>query len=58
MTTERDNRGAGSDQDGPRPDARSEAERFAVTQRNVQIALVATNVVVTCLIALKTFDII
>ncbi len=35
--------------------ARSQAELQAVKQRNIQIALVATNVFVSVLIALKTF---
>lgn len=37
---------------------RSEAERLVVQQRNIQIILVATNVVVSVLIALKTFGLI
>lgn len=36
-------------------DARSKAELHAVRQRNVQIALVGTNVFVSVLIALRTF---
>lgn len=42
----------------PLKPARSKAEVTAIKQRNVQIALVATNVCVSVLIALKTFDII
>lgn len=41
-----------------RPEARSDAEALAVKQRNIQIALVATNVLVSTLIALKTFGLI
>lgn len=42
----------------PLKPARSQAEVIAVKQRNVQICLVASNVVVSILIALKTFNII
>ncbi len=38
-----------------RPEARSDAEKIAVKQRNIQISLVATNVIVSILIALRTF---
>lgn len=39
----------------PLKPARSQAELQAVKQRNIQIILVATNVIVTSLVALKTF---
>lgn len=35
--------------------ARSQAELRAVKQRNIQIALVGTNVILTALVAAKTF---
>jgi hypothetical protein len=38
--------------------ARSEAELIALSQRKIQITLTATNVLVSCLIALKTFGLI
>lgn len=38
--------------------ARSQAELKALRQRNIQIILTATNVLLTILIALKTFGII
>jgi hypothetical protein len=38
--------------------ARSQAEVTAIKQRNIQIVLVATNVIVTGLVALKTFGLI
>jgi hypothetical protein len=38
--------------------ARSKAELYAIKQRNIQIALVGTNVCVSILIALKTFGVI
>lgn len=38
--------------------ARSAAELHAIKQRNIQICLVATNVLLSALIALKTFGII
>lgn len=38
--------------------ARSQAELTAVKQRRTQIILVATNVLISALIALKTFGII
>jgi hypothetical protein len=37
---------------------RSEAERRAVTQRNIQILLTATNVCIAGLVALKVFGLI
>lgn len=37
---------------------RSEAERLAVHQRNIQIGLTATNILLTGLIAAKTFGLI
>lgn len=42
----------------PLKPARSEAELIALSQRKWQIALTATNVLVGCLIALRTFGII
>lgn len=36
---------------------RSHAERVALKQRNIQIALTATNVLVACLTCLKVFGI-
>jgi len=44
--------------DKPLKPARSRAELQAIKQRNVQIALVATNVLISLLIALKTFGVI
>jgi len=41
----------------PKKWARSQAEARAVQQRNVQIVLVATNVLLSALIALRTFGI-
>ncbi len=41
--------------DKPLKAARSQAELQAIKQRNIQIGLVATNVIVTLLVALKTF---
>ena len=41
----------------PLKEARSEAELTAIKQRNLQIVLVATNVVISALIALKTFGV-
>lgn len=43
--------------DKPLKAARSQAELQAIKQRNIQIALVATNVIITMLVALKTFGI-
>jgi hypothetical protein len=37
---------------------RSHAERVALTQRNIQIGLTATNVIVACLTCLKVFGIV
>lgn len=44
--------------DKPLKRARSEAELIAIRQRKTQIALVAINVCISALIALKTFAII
>lgn len=44
--------------DKPLKRARSEAELIALRQRKVQIRLVALNVFISALIALKTFAII
>jgi hypothetical protein len=44
--------------DKPLKPYRSEAERQALTQRKIQIALTATNVLISCLIALKAFGVI
>lgn len=38
--------------------ARSQAELTAIKQRNIQICLVASNVAISILIALKTFGLI
>jgi hypothetical protein len=37
---------------------RSQAEKIALHQRNIQIALTATNVIVACLTCLKVFGIV
>lgn len=44
--------------DKPLRHARSQAELQAIKQRNIQIVLVATNVAITALVALKTFGLI
>ena len=44
-------------QDKPLKPARSEAELTALKQRNLQIALVATNVIIGCLTVLKVYGI-
>jgi hypothetical protein len=47
-----------SKEEKPLKPFRSQAEKHAIHQRNIQIALTATNVLVACLTCLRVFGVI